>query len=231
MFVKGWQANIDIQFILDPYACAMCIVSYISKSQRGMSNLMHVAAKEARNGNLDIKHQVRHIGNAFSNSVEVSAQEAVYLVLQIPLNNSPRQVVFVNTSMPDKHIQLIKSKSVLDEMPDDSTDIIAETAIKTYAKRPRALENWCLADYVAQLDIIYPEDEFSEEKADEVNDDDHIEQVAQEFDESHTLLTLKMELKSSDGRTTKDSMQDLMKKTTFVKNCYYFYHGEMKAQI
>ena len=86
--LKGWQANIDIQFILDPYACAMYIVSYISKSQRGMSTLMHSAAKEARNGNLDIKRQVRHIGNAFSNSVEVSAQEAVYLVLQVPLTKT-----------------------------------------------------------------------------------------------------------------------------------------------
>ena len=97
--------------------------------------------------------------------------------------------------MPDKRIQLIKSKSVLDEMPDDSTDIVAENAIKRYAKRPRAVENLCLADYVAQLDIVYPEDEFSEEKDDEVNDDDHIEQVVQEFDESHTLLTLKNGIK------------------------------------
>ena len=164
---------------------------------------MHVAAKETRNGNLDIKHQVRHIGNAFSNSVEVNAQETVYLVLQIPLINSTRQVVFVNTSMPDKRIQLIKSKSVLDEMPDDSTDIIAETAIKRYAKRPRALENWCLIDYVAQLDIIYPEDEFSEENDDEVNDDDHIEQIAQEFDESHSLLTLKNVIKSKRRKNNK----------------------------
>ena len=52
----------------------MYIVSYISKSQRGMSNLLYVATKEARNGNLDIKKQVRHIGNVFSNSVEVNAQ-------------------------------------------------------------------------------------------------------------------------------------------------------------
>ena len=78
---KAWKANIDIQFFLDPYACAMYIVSYISKSQRGMSALLYTAAKEARNGNMDIKRQVRHIGNVFSNSVEVSAQEAVYLVL------------------------------------------------------------------------------------------------------------------------------------------------------
>jgi len=52
--LKAWKANIDIQFVLDPYACAMYIVSYISKSQRGMSNLMHAAAKEAKNGNFDM---------------------------------------------------------------------------------------------------------------------------------------------------------------------------------
>ena len=94
-----------------------------------------------------------------------------------------------------KPILLIKSKSVLDEMSDDSTDIVAENAITSYAKRPRAFENWCLADYVAQLDIVYPEDEFSEEKGDEVNDDDHIKQVVQEFDESYILFTLKNGIK------------------------------------
>ena len=164
---------------------------------------MHAAAKEARNGNMDIKRQVRHIGNAFSNSVEVSAQEAVYLVLQIPLTNSTRQVVFVNTSLPGKRIQLIKSKTVLDEMPDNSTDIVAENVIKRYAKRPKALENWCLANYVSQLDIVYPDDELSEERDDEVNDDVHMEQAFQEFDECDTLLTLKNGIKLNNEITAK----------------------------
>ena len=162
--LKAWEANIDIQFVLDPYACAMYIVSYISKSQRGMSSLMHAASKEARNGNFDIKQQVSHIVNVFSNSVEVSAQEAVYLVLQIPLTSSTRQVVFVNTSVPQNRIQLIKSKAVLDEMPGDSTDIVSENVIKRYAKRPKQLENWCLADYVSRLDIIYPKDDSATEE-------------------------------------------------------------------
>ena len=30
-----WRANMDIQYVLDVYACAMYIVSYISKAQRG----------------------------------------------------------------------------------------------------------------------------------------------------------------------------------------------------
>ena len=50
-----------------------------------MSAQLDAAAKEARKGNLDLKKQVRHIENVFSNCVEVSAQEAVYLDLQIPL--------------------------------------------------------------------------------------------------------------------------------------------------
>ena len=46
--ITAWQANHDIQFVLDAYACAMYIVSYISKSQRGMSTLLYNAAKEAK---------------------------------------------------------------------------------------------------------------------------------------------------------------------------------------
>ena len=57
--LDAWKANIDIQYILNPCACKMYIVPYISKSQRGMSDLLNRAAKEAREGNLDIKRQVR----------------------------------------------------------------------------------------------------------------------------------------------------------------------------
>ena len=96
--LPAWKANHDLQFVLDPYACAMYIVSYISKSQKGMSALLDQAAKEAKEGNLDLKRQVRHIGNYFVNSVETGAQEAVYLTLQMPLTKATRQVVF---SSPD----------------------------------------------------------------------------------------------------------------------------------
>ena len=102
--LSAWMANHDLQYVLDPYACAIYIVSYISKSQKGMSMLLDQATKEAREGNLDLKRQVRHIGNYFINAVETSAQEAVYLTLQLPLTKATRQVVFINTSAPDKRI-------------------------------------------------------------------------------------------------------------------------------
>ena len=195
--LKAWKANIDIQFVLDPYACAMYIVSYISKSQRGMSNLMHAAAKEAKNGNLDIKRQVRHIGNVFSNSVEVSAQEAVYLVLGMSLTKSTRDVVFINTSPQNQRIQLLKQKSLLDEMPNDSTDIMSDNLLKRYSRRPSALNNWCLADYVSQINIHYPEnlpklnDEESEENLVADDDKDSHECDGITFGTDDTILRLK----------------------------------------
>jgi macrodomain Ter protein organizer (MatP/YcbG family) len=154
--LPAWKANHDLQFVLDPYACAMYIVSYISKSQKGMSALLDQAAKEAKEGNLDLKRQVRHIGNYFVNSVETSAQEAVYLTLQMPLTKATRQVVFINTSPPDKRTFLLKKTSELEKMSKDSTDIESNNDIKRYSKRPKALENWCLADYISQLQVNFP---------------------------------------------------------------------------
>ena len=72
--LSAWRANMDVQFILDAYACAMYIVSYISKAQKGMSELaLRKACAGAKDGNSNIKQQVRDIGNRFLNSVEISA--------------------------------------------------------------------------------------------------------------------------------------------------------------
>ena len=72
-----------------------------------MSELLCNAHEEARHGNSNLK-QVRLIGNKFLNNGEVSAQEAVYLLLQLPLKRSSRQVIFINTSPPDERVYLLK---------------------------------------------------------------------------------------------------------------------------
>ena len=167
----AWKANLDIQIVLEPYGCASCIVGYISKSQRGMSAPLDAAAKEARKGNLDLKKQVRRIGNVFSNCVEVSAQEAVYLDLQIPLTKCTRNIVFTNTSTPEERIFLLKPKSVLDELPAESTDVESDNVIQLYSKRPRQLQKFCLADYLSKIDVIYPKGNKLPEKVEERNDD------------------------------------------------------------
>ena len=50
-----WKANMDIQFVLDPYACVMYIINYVGKSQRGMSKLLRQALADSRKGNNSIR--------------------------------------------------------------------------------------------------------------------------------------------------------------------------------
>ncbi|XP_062600656.1 uncharacterized protein LOC134262299 [Saccostrea cucullata] len=180
--LTAWRANHDLQFVLDPYACALYIVSYISKSQRGMSSLLDQACKEAREGNMDLKKQVRHMGNKFLNAVEISAQEAAYLNLQLPLTKSSRDV-FINTSPPEERTLLLKCKSALEELPENSTDIHASSVIKRYSQRPRQLENWCLADYVAELEIVYPKDFKENDELLEQNDDSEDEKELRDLED------------------------------------------------
>ena len=147
--LKAWRANMDIQFVLDVYACAMYIVSYISKAQKGMSELLRQACAEARKGNSNIKQQVRDIGNKFLNSVEISAQEAVYIVHQLPMKKSSRQVIFINTVPPNERVQLLKPINDILEMEDDREEVYTGGLLQKYAKRPFTLEHLTLADWAA----------------------------------------------------------------------------------
>lgn len=116
--------------------------------------LIETASKEANAGNKDIVNRVRHIGNKFLNSVEISSQEAVYLVLQMPLRRSTREFQFINTSNPDERTFLLKTLDKIKELPDNSTDIESDNIIKRYQRRPRKLEELCLANFVAWFNCV-----------------------------------------------------------------------------
>lgn len=88
ILMKCWEANMDIQYIVDPYSCAAYVVSYMSKGQRGMSVLLQQACKAAQNNGSDIQQQVRKVGNVFLSHVELGAQEAAYILLQMPLRKA-----------------------------------------------------------------------------------------------------------------------------------------------
>lgn len=116
--------------------------------------LIETASKEANAGTKDIVNRVRHIGNKFLNSVEISSQEAVYLVLQMPLRRSTREFQFINTSNPDERTFLLKTLDKIKELPDNSTDIESDNIIKRYQRRPRKLEELCLANFVAWFNCV-----------------------------------------------------------------------------
>lgn len=134
LILRCWESNIDVQFITDGYACGAYVVNYISKSQRGMSNLMYEACIEARQGNKNLQQHVRQIGNKFLSHVEISAQVAVYLILQLSLRSCSRSFVFINTSPCETRTFLLKPYDVLSDMPENSTDIQSDNALQRYQR-------------------------------------------------------------------------------------------------
>ncbi|KAG2215281.1 hypothetical protein INT45_012703 [Circinella minor] len=67
------RANMDIQFILDPYACCTYIVDYINKADRGLSETIDRIFQEHSQNNTSISQMLRALTNAQYNTSEVSA--------------------------------------------------------------------------------------------------------------------------------------------------------------
>ena len=63
--------------------CHIYIASYVLKAEKGMGELLKQAAREMEQGNT--RQQLNKLGSVFLTNHEVSAQEAVYRVLSMPL--------------------------------------------------------------------------------------------------------------------------------------------------
>ena len=172
-----WQANHDVQFVLDPYQCVTYICDYMMKAQKGMSDLLRAACEEAKAGNMDIRRTVRHIGNRFLNAVEEPIQASCYSLLQLAISNSSRKKEYINTSPAEERVGLTKSLAELEELKPDSKDVTYKSNIDRYTMRPKKLEAWSLSDYVAKLDIVYPKkkDKSHKEQNDDIFDINELE--------------------------------------------------------
>ena len=156
-YMKGmlstWCVKHDVQLVLEAYSCIVYICDYMTKSHKGMSELLANACQEAKDGNMTLKESVRHMGNKFLNGVETAEQECCWDLLELPMTQSSVKVEFISTCPPDDRVFIAKNDAILQEMSPDCEDIKVAGNIDRYAKRPSQLEEWCLADYVAQLDV------------------------------------------------------------------------------
>lgn len=91
-------------------------------------------AKKPNKKDSDIRQQVRRIGNQFLSHVEIGAQEAAYLVLQMPLRKSSREVVFIDTNELNNRTVLLKPYSSLKDMPESLTNVESDNALKETTK-------------------------------------------------------------------------------------------------
>ncbi len=61
--LKTWNANMDIQYVVNAYACVVYIISYISKAEREMGLLLANAHREAsKDGNVSAREALKKLG-------------------------------------------------------------------------------------------------------------------------------------------------------------------------
>ena len=72
----AWQANHDVQFVFGAYQWVSYICDHMTKSQKGMSELLEIACEEAS------------ASNKLLNAAENPVQECCYDILQLSITNS-----------------------------------------------------------------------------------------------------------------------------------------------
>ncbi|VDI00589.1 Hypothetical predicted protein [Mytilus galloprovincialis] len=172
--LKAWDANMDIQYILDAYSCVVYIISYISKSERELGLLLQQTKNEAADGNLDAQQTMKQVGTAYFHFRELSAQEAVFRVIGLSLKECSRKVEFIpvgenpcKMSIPLKEL-LTKSKSAKtkktskeiddddDTDDDDDIELWMKSITDRYKSRPELelFNQMCLASFCSEFSVL-----------------------------------------------------------------------------
>ena len=175
-WLKAWNANMDIQIALDPFAIIAYIVSYVSKDESGMTEFL----KEALNANFSAAQEVKlkALLRAYLTHRQVGLSEAVYRAIHdMKLKDSNITCVWVSTGFPEN--RYMSFRKLYDENPDEhEDDVIKEdenendepvtynrekvkiqnkqgyfqqaTSIhERYADRPSCLEKICLGQFAS----------------------------------------------------------------------------------
>jgi hypothetical protein len=176
------------------------------------------------------------VSRKFLSHREVSAQEAVYRLLSLPLVKGSRQVVFVPTDLPENRTKLLKPMKVIQELDDDEEDLYQLGILDKYQLRPDSIENICLADFAANYRYGRKIDSEPEQL-----DEDQIEE------DLDTCLCQNDTLPKSIKLKDKSTVMTLRTKPVIVRthqfsvlkqpeqyyhgSFYYTSHGEMKSLI
>ena len=154
--LKIWKANMDIQLVASIYGLVNYICSYITKAEpEGLKHSMDKALER-----LPDKHTARDkyskIGNVLFSHRKMSAQEASWILLGLPLVDSTCEVPFVNARLPIYRDRMIKPLAQREGMPSTSTNVIVPGIFDHYPARPatKEFDNMNLSDFVTKYTLI-----------------------------------------------------------------------------
>ncbi|KAJ8019387.1 hypothetical protein HOLleu_42048 [Holothuria leucospilota] len=147
--LQAWNANMDIQFVLDAYSCIMYIVSYISKAEREMGTLLKNAQQHCPIFLIHPLHVGFHHVLFYLNNREVIVMVSVYRISGMHMKQCSRQVIFIPID-PDNH-RLSLPLSQLQKREEDSEEVWLPNLIDKYLQRPLndTFRTMCLATFAS----------------------------------------------------------------------------------
>ena len=155
--LRAWNANMDVQFVLDPYQCVMYIVSYISKPEHELSDVLKSAQEELKKSpqQTDLATQMKKLGTVYFENREVSVQESIVRTCSIRMKDSTRQVVFIPT---DQNARLSKPLAQIEAISDrdSETDVWMTSLEDRYKARPKLPEfnSMCQATFASEYRVL-----------------------------------------------------------------------------
>ncbi|XP_033967886.2 uncharacterized protein [Pseudochaenichthys georgianus] len=157
--LSAWNANMDIQFVVNAYACIVYIISYIAKAEREMGLILSAAHREAtQEGNTDAKQAMRKMGRVYLHNRDVCAQEAVYRLLQMPLKGCSRATVYIPTG--EHATRISRPMATLKRMANSQTltndNMWITSPVDRYAARPSEplFHQMCLATFLSEYRVL-----------------------------------------------------------------------------
>ncbi|XP_041467172.1 uncharacterized protein LOC121417516 [Lytechinus variegatus] len=153
--LRAWNANMDLQYVTNAFACVAYIVSYMSKAEREMGMLLNHTLSEIQEGNTNAKESMKKLGQAYMHNREVSAQESVYRVCSLRLKDSSRKVEFIPVG-PDP-VRMSLPLSVINTISEsDNDNIWMPSKLDRYKARPKSekFRSMCLAMFCSEYRIL-----------------------------------------------------------------------------
>ena len=148
VIMMSWEANHDVQYVTSVLECVFYVASYISKPEKTLGDLLKGVCKAGQH--LGPKSSMKAVAKKFLTHREVSAQEAVYRLLSLPLTKGSRQVIFIPTDLPENRTRLFKPMKFIETLDDDDPNVFQISILDRYEARPVSVEDLCLAEFVAR---------------------------------------------------------------------------------
>ena len=186
VIMMSWEANHDVQYVTSVLEWVFYVASYMSKPEKTLGDLLKGVCEAGQH--LGPKSSMKAVAKKFLTHREVSAEEAVYRLLSLPLTKGSRQVIFIPTDLPENRTRLFKPMKFIETLDDDDPNVFQISILGRYEARPVSVEDLCLAEFVTRYAYSAGPHKSNTNLEDVSESEDDIEEQEEELPKQIQLL-------------------------------------------